>query len=111
LNAQKYCFKYRSNRGKVGLKLQIQGAGNTQYRGVWATLLKVYREEGLRGYFKGNGTNCIRIAPYSAVQFTSYEQIKRLWLAPGETELDTWQRLTAGAIAGTLRHPLSEWQV
>jgi len=38
----------------------------------------MYRDEGIRGYFKGNGTNVVRIAPYSAVQFASYEKYKQV---------------------------------
>lgn len=64
---------------------------------------------------RGNGLNCLRIAPYSAVQFATYESVKT-WLshpvqheyktAQGdsqtytEKELDTLGRLCAGAIAG-----------
>ena len=35
------------------------------------------REEGLRGMFKGNWTNCVRIVPNSAVKFLTYEQLSR----------------------------------
>lgn len=27
---------------------------------------------------RGNGINCLRIVPYSAVQFTTYEQLKKV---------------------------------
>jgi solute carrier family 25 phosphate transporter 23/24/25/41 len=36
------------------------------------------REEGWRGFMRGNGTNCIRIIPYSAVQFGSYNFYKKV---------------------------------
>lgn len=36
------------------------------------------REEGLRAFWKGNGTNVVRIFPYSAVQFSANEQYKAL---------------------------------
>lgn len=36
------------------------------------------QEEGMRGYFKGNGVNCLRIFPNSALQFLSYETYKRV---------------------------------
>lgn len=58
---------------------------------------------------RGNGVNCIRIAPYAAVQFTTYEAVKRA-LTPAnasgngdtfsESPLSTEARLGAGAIAG-----------
>lgn len=38
----------------------------------------IRREEGLVGYFKGNGTNVIRIVPYMAVQFAAYEEFKKV---------------------------------
>ncbi|KAH9935377.1 mitochondrial carrier [Fomitopsis serialis] len=49
-----------------------------QYKGVWASLVRMWREEGIRGYMRGNGINCLRIVPYSAVQFTTYEQLKKV---------------------------------
>jgi hypothetical protein len=43
-------------------------------------LAKMWREEGWRGFMAGNGTNCIRIVPYSAVQFSAYNVYKRVSL-------------------------------
>lgn len=40
-----------------------------QYKGVWASLVRMWKEEGLRGYLRGNGINCIRIIPYRYVPF------------------------------------------
>jgi len=45
-------------------------------------------------------TDRLRIAPYSAVQFTAYEQFKKLLTAGGTRELNTPLRLSAGALAG-----------
>ena len=42
--------------------------------------MRIWREEGFKGYMRGNGINCLRIVPYSAVQFTTYEQLKKVWL-------------------------------
>jgi solute carrier family 25 phosphate transporter 23/24/25/41 len=60
----------------------------------------MWQEEGLRGFMRGNGINCLRIVPYSAVQFTTYEQLKKWFTAHGTKELDILKRLTAGALAG-----------
>lgn len=66
------------------------------------------------GYMRGNGINCLRIAPYSAVQFTTYEALKN-WLAHPivveemvggklvkhlDYELASGAQLVAGAAAG-----------
>ena len=48
----------------------------------------------------GNGTNCIRIVPYSAVQFGSYKIYTRFFEDyPGAT-LGPYQRLVCGGCAG-----------
>jgi solute carrier family 25 phosphate transporter 23/24/25/41 len=36
----------------------------------------MYKEEGFKGFFKGNGTNMARVAPFSALEFFFYEFYK-----------------------------------
>jgi len=58
---------------RLKILFQVQSAGRDAYNmSVPKALAKMWREEGLRGFMAGNGTNCIRIVPYSAVQFGSY---------------------------------------
>lgn len=78
--------------------MQVQGP-NAQYNGIIPSLAKMWREEGFKGYMRGNGINCLRIAPYSAVQFSTYELIKSAFVA-WEHEIDTPRRLLAGSLAG-----------
>lgn len=44
--------------------------------------------------------NVLRIAPYSAVQFSSYELVKTVLAQNGTVEIDTKRRLLAGSLAG-----------
>ncbi|GAC72468.1 mitochondrial solute carrier protein [Moesziomyces antarcticus T-34] len=74
-------------------------AKNRAYGGVWTGLVKMWQEEGFAGFMRGNGINCLRIAPYSAVQFTTYELCKT-WLRNDDGDLDVVRKLTAGAVAG-----------
>ncbi|KAE8220395.1 hypothetical protein CF319_g6074 [Tilletia indica] len=76
------------------------GGRGAAYSGVWQGLVKMGREEGFRGYMRGNATNCIRIAPYSAVQFTTYEALKDYLKDPVTGQLNNHRKLTAGALAG-----------
>ncbi|KAL6051686.1 hypothetical protein QOT17_019044 [Balamuthia mandrillaris] len=69
-----------------------------KYTGVLQAMKLIYAEEGLLGFFKGNGTNVIRIVPASAIQFFSYEQYKRLIF--GNQDLGPLQRLLAGGMTG-----------
>ncbi|KAJ7072350.1 mitochondrial carrier domain-containing protein [Mycena amicta] len=86
-------------RLKVILQVQPRSS-SSQYTGVWRSLCRMWTEEGFRGLMRGNGVNCLRIAPYSAVQFTTYETLKKWLTSYGSKELDTPKRLTAGALAG-----------
>ncbi|CAG8475481.1 6813_t:CDS:2 [Ambispora leptoticha] len=85
---------------RMKILFQVQGPQPASYQGVVPTLVKMWREEGLLGFLRGNGTNVIRIVPYSATQFAAYEKYKRLLLEEGKEELDAKRRLTAGALAG-----------
>lgn len=38
----------------------------------------MYREEGFVGFFRGNGTNILRMVPYTAIQFAVYERAKEV---------------------------------
>ncbi|KAI9496615.1 mitochondrial carrier domain-containing protein [Zychaea mexicana] len=87
---------------RMKILFQVQGPEPAAYQGVFPTLAKMWREEGLMGYMRGNGTNVIRIIPYSASQFAAYEWCKKLLMEPGKTELDTPRRLTAGGFAGVI---------
>ena len=57
--------------------LQVQNPHNINYKGTIQGLKYIWRTEGFRGLFKGNGTNCARIVPNSAVKFFSYEQASK----------------------------------
>ena len=62
---------------------QVQTTAQTEYRmSIFKALGKIWREEGFKGMMAGNGTNCIRIVPYSAVQFGSYNFYKRVSSCP-----------------------------
>ncbi|KAG9158424.1 hypothetical protein Leryth_013167 [Lithospermum erythrorhizon] len=59
---------------RLKILLQVQNPHNIKYNGTVQGLKYIMRTEGFRGLFKGNGTNCARIVPNSAVKFFSYEQ-------------------------------------
>ncbi|KAK6947893.1 Mitochondrial substrate/solute carrier [Dillenia turbinata] len=94
---------------RLKILLQVQNPHSIRYNGTIQGLKYIWKTEGLRGMFKGNGTNCARIVPNSAVKFFSYEQASKgiLWLyrqQPGkeDAELTPVLRLGAGACAGII---------
>ena len=92
---------------RLKILFQVQSAGREAYKlSVGQALGKMWKEEGWRGFMRGNGTNCIRIVPYSAVQFGSYNFYKRVRMGPDilsgclrsyEMSLgNTWRHLVLG---------------
>lgn len=64
---------------RLKILYQVQSAGREEYKlSIWKALKKMWTDEGWRGFMRGNGTNCIRIIPYSAVQFGAYNIYKRV---------------------------------
>ena len=41
-----------------------------------STLRDVYKKEGFRFFWKGNGTNCIRVFPQIAINYSIFRQTK-----------------------------------
>jgi len=85
-------------------------------KGLLAQLAEILRKEGIRGFFKGNGANCLKVAPTKGIQFLTFEAFKRLIYrarvrrrrrrgmseeeATQNTPLSPWERLAAGGLAG-----------
>lgn len=87
---------------RLKILMQVQSAGRDAYKlSVGQALKKMWVEEGWRGFMRGNGTNCIRIVPYSAVQFSSYNFYKRnIFESYPDAPLSPLTRLVCGGIAG-----------
>lgn len=62
---------------RLKILLQVQNPHAIKYNGTIQGLKYIWRTEGFRGLFKGNGTNCARIVPNSAVKFFSYEEASK----------------------------------
>jgi solute carrier family 25 folate transporter 32 len=48
-----------------------------RYRTMTSTIVTTYREEGLRGFYRGMATNLLRVTPACAITFTTYELISK----------------------------------
>ncbi|XP_040939516.1 mitochondrial adenine nucleotide transporter ADNT1 isoform X2 [Gossypium hirsutum] len=91
------------------LKILLQNPHGIKYNGTIQGLKYIWKTEGFRGMFKGNGTNCARIIPNSAVKFFSYEEASKgiLYLyrqqsGNEDAQLTPLLRLGAGACAGII---------
>jgi len=66
---------------------------------VWRGLGAVVSHEGYRGLYKGNGAMMVRVYPYAAIQFLSYEQYKKLTKPYFSSQTQT-NKIFSGSMAG-----------
>ncbi|KAL8795033.1 MAG: hypothetical protein Q9195_002481 [Heterodermia aff. obscurata] len=92
---------------RLKILFQIQSHGRNEYKmSVGKGLAKMWREEGWRGFMRGNGTNCVRIVPYSAVQFGSYNFYKSVSIIREEIQVQLVCGGAAGITSVTFTYPL-----
>ena len=65
----------------------------------------MWTNEGWRGFFKGNGVNIVKIAPFSAFEFYFYELFKHS-LFPNSAGNDPWSKLFCGGLSGMVSQTL-----
>jgi len=90
------------------LKILMQAA-TTAKSNIVQGLKDIYGEGGFYAFFKGNGSNVVKIIPESATKFVTYERLK-VEIAKDPKEIKVHERFLAGACAGivsqTLIYPL-----
>lgn len=74
----------------IRAKLQEQGQmrnAETKYAGVIDCIKKVFRSEGIPGFYRGCATNLLRTTPSAVITFTTYEMMLRFFrqVVPRET--------------------------
>ena len=88
---------------------QLTTKDGKTYNSVAQSLRHIMQNEGILKLWRGNGVNCIRVFPYAATQFVSYDKYKHL-LSFDDGSMTIFRRLFAGALAGgtatSLTHPL-----
>ncbi|GFR46022.1 hypothetical protein Agub_g7287 [Astrephomene gubernaculifera] len=66
---------------------------------AYNTIKLLFQTEGVAGLFRGNGASCLRIVPYAALHFSSYEFYKRLLSEGVPTTLSHTSTATASSSA------------
>lgn len=91
------------DRTKILMQVS-QMYGWERYRGsVWDSMRTIWRTEGIPGFFRGNSATVVRIMPYAAVQYSSFEFYHRtLSVHVFQSEKPSpLKRFIAGAMAGS----------
>eukprot|EP01006_Ploeotia_vitrea_P006848 TRINITY_DN15030_c0_g1_i1.p1 TRINITY_DN15030_c0_g1~~TRINITY_DN15030_c0_g1_i1.p1 ORF type:complete len:309 (-),score=22.62 TRINITY_DN15030_c0_g1_i1:136-1062(-) len=93
---------------RVKVLLQVNKVGT-----ISEAVPYIYNTDGLRGFWNGNMTNCLKVMPETAVRWIAFEKLKRAFGGPAGEDakpLPHWQKFICGgsaaAIAQTFVYPL-----
>jgi solute carrier family 25 protein 43 len=81
------------------VKILAQVGTKETKQGFLRSFVNIYRREGLRAFWKGNGIACLRLFPYNAVQFSTFNKLK-IWFQDEKGKLSDVGALVAGSLAG-----------
>eukprot|EP00906_Rhabdomonas_costata_P033413 RCo047099 len=90
----------------LGVPLRPPRLSKAEYKlryggGCWRACRHIYREGGWRGFFRGNGTNLVKVIPDEALRYTVKRRITEA--ITGDPDRATLaQHITAGALSGAV---------
>mmetsp|Transcript_3340 Transcript_3340/g.4842 ORF Transcript_3340/g.4842 Transcript_3340/m.4842 type:complete len:437 (+) Transcript_3340:182-1492(+) len=93
-------------RVKVLLQVQIVSKVpvEQQYKGIIDCLVRIPKEQGITGYWRGNGVNVLRMIPNSAIKFTTFDYYKKLAFPNGEQSYEGtekfFRKMVCGGVSG-----------
>jgi len=92
------------------LKVMLQVHGGRKKLSIIDAMKYMLREGGVKGLWRGNGLNVIKIAPESALKYQAYDDMKRFIKGRDNRDLAMYERFLAGSFAGafsqTVIYPL-----
>jgi solute carrier family 25 phosphate transporter 23/24/25/41 len=91
----------------------LRQVGNADYKGLGMgqAFIKFYKTQGVQGLFKGNSAALVRVFPFSAIEFYSFEFYKNIFIrGRAERQNSIKYTLLCGTLTGlnaiTLTFPL-----
>lgn len=83
---------------RLKVMLQVQ----TTRSSVVSAVTTIWKQDNIRGFFRGNGLNVVKVAPESAIKFYAFEMLKKvIGDAQGNnSDIGAAGRLLAGGVAG-----------
>jgi len=82
------------------VKILAQVGTKDTKQGFLKSFGNIYKNEGLKGFWKGNGIACVRLFPYNAVQFATFTKLKVIMADPNTGKISPLNSLLAGSVGG-----------
>ncbi|CAD7082846.1 unnamed protein product [Hermetia illucens] len=85
------------------LKTRLALRKTGQYKGILDAMVKIYRYEGMRSFYRGYIPNMLGIVPYAGIDLAVYETLKRKYLSThNTTQPNILVLLACGSASSTL---------
>jgi len=81
------------------VKILAQVGTKETQAGFLKSFSNIYRKEGIKAFWKGNGIACVRLFPYNAVQFATFTKLK-VYFSDEKGKLSPWNAMVSGALGG-----------
>ena len=95
---------------RIRILYQTSSTRRFSFANAWKTSLVILRDEGVAGFYRGNGASIVRVAPYAATIFTTFDAYEDTLTTLFDVNHSAWTRFCAGSLAGmtavTLTYPL-----
>ncbi|KAH9054967.1 mitochondrial carrier [Lactarius vividus] len=90
---------------RVKILFQASNPEYHKYAGTWSGAFRagaqIYKDSGTLGLFQGHSATLLRIFPYAAIKFLTYDEVHNQ-LMPTRAQETNLRRFSAGAISGTI---------
>ena len=89
------------------IKIRMEAPQTDPYRGMFDALRRIYKEEGVKGYYKGLGPTLLRDLPFSGLAYTFYRQYHHMFkeLFGDSKYVSMFSGGLAGFTATLITHP------
>jgi len=84
------------------VKILAQVGTKETQQGFLKSFTNIYEKEGVLAFWKGNGIACIRLFPYNAIQFASFNKLKIMLSDPATGRLSALNAMAAGSLGGII---------
>ena len=85
---------------RVRILYQTSSTRRFTFSNAWKTSLVIFRDEGVLGFYRGNGASVMRVAPYAATIFTTFDAYERTIRRTMKVDQSAATRFCAGSLAG-----------
>jgi solute carrier family 25 protein 43 len=83
------------------VKILAQVGTKESQGGFLGMFREIFKNEGLKAFWKGNGIACVRLFPYSAIQFAAFNRLRVLF-SDENGKLSAMNALLAGSLGGVM---------